>query len=149
MTHHENHRHGSSVFQLKGFRGRLVVLIVVAGLLCISLMSGLFYAYVAESYALVLKNSTLPPELIAERLSELQNMALALGGLGLLVVVVVAVWAIYITHRVSGPIYHLGKVIQSIQAGKLDERLQLRAKDEFHDLARAFNQLMDQLQKRD
>ena len=50
---------------------------------------------------------------------------------------------IYVTHRVSGPIYHLHKVIRAIHDGKIDERVYLRQKDEFHDVARSFNAMMD------
>ena len=148
MSYPGNHRSTKSVFNFSGFRGRLVALIVSAGLGCIIFNSILFYAYVVDSYRLILGHSNLPEELIAERYAELYGIALVLGSISLLLVVLVAVWTLYITQRVAGPIYHLQKVIESVKTGHLDDRLHLRSKDEFQDLARSFNEMMDQLQKK-
>lgn len=148
MTYPGDHRSTKSVFNFSGFRGRLVSLIVSAGLGCIIFNSILFYAYVVNSYQLILSHSNLPDDLIAERYTELYGIALALGSISLLVVVVVVVWTLYITQRVAGPIFHLQKVIESVKAGHLDDRIHLRAKDEFQDLARSFNEMMDELQKK-
>lgn len=142
-----NQRSRWSAFRLQGFRFRLVAVIVVAGFLCICLNAVLFYAYVLDSYALILGNTTLPEDIISERYAELRGFAFALGGLSAAVLAVVVVWTVYITHRVSGPVYHLHKVMLAIHDGKIDERVYLRQKDEFHDVARSFNALMDKFVK--
>lgn len=146
MNPDDHHRSPKTVLRPSGFRGRLVAVIVAAGFACILLNAVLFYAYVIEAYNLVLRHSSLEPALIAERQQDLYGIAMALGVLSVLMVLVVAVWTLYITHRVSGPIYHLQKVIDQIRTGHPEQRLQLRAKDEFHELARSFNQLVDELQ---
>lgn len=146
MSQPEHHRSQKTVFRLSGFRGRLVAVIVVMGFLCIALNAALFYAYAMESFNLVLRHSTLEPALIAERKQEMLGIASALGILSVMLVFVVAIWTLYITHRVAGPIYHLQKVIDQIRDGQSDQRLTLRAKDEFHELARSFNKLVDELQ---
>lgn len=146
MTPSGHKRSAKTVFNLHGLRGRLVALIVIAGFACVAIVSMLFYAYVLESYDFILRNSTLPEEIIADRYRELWGIAMAMGGLILLLVLVVAVFTLYITHRITGPAYHLQRVIEEIRAGKLDERVHLRKRDEFHSLARSFNALMDELQ---
>lgn len=148
MNPQQNHRTAKSILDLHGFRGRLVALIVIAGFVCISLVSALFYLYVVDSYDFILRHSTLPAEIIAERYAELYGLAIALGGISVLLIAVVAVWTLYITQRVSGPVYHLQKVIDAIKSGHAEQRLHLRAKDEFHELAKSFNELMDSLQKK-
>lgn len=146
MSYSGDKRSKKAVFNLTGFRGRLIALIVIAGFVCVAIVSMLFYAYVLESYEFILKNSTLPEEIIADRYKELWGIAMAMGGIILLLVLVVAIWTLYITQRVSGPAYHLQRVIEEIRAGKLDERVHLRKRDEFQSLANAFNALMDQMQ---
>lgn len=148
MSQAGNQRSQKTVFRLSGFRGRLVSVIVTLGFLCIVLNAVLFYAYVLESYGFILRHSTLGPELAEERYGELYGIALALGLLSVAMVAVVAVWTLFITHRVAGPIYHLEKVIEQIRAGNEDQRLNLRRKDEFQEMARAFNQLVDELQQK-
>ena len=142
----DNKRSQKSVFQLSGFRARLIALIVIAGFTCIAIVTFLFYAYVLESYDVILKHSTLPDELVAERYSELWGIAMAMGGVVIALVLVVAVWALYITQRVSGPAYRLHRVIEEIRAGKTDARVQVRKKDELQELATSFNAMMDELQ---
>ena len=146
MSYPGNHRSTRSVLSLKGFRGRLVALIVIAGFVCITFNAALFYAYVVDSYDLILRHSTLPEEIIDNRYAELFGIALALGVISVVIVLIVAVWALYLMHRVSGPVYHLHKVIEAIRSGRADERLHLRAKDEFQDVAQSFNRLMDEMQ---
>lgn len=148
MSPPDNKRSPKSVFNLTGFRGRLIALIVTAGFACIAFVMLLFYAYVLQSYDFILKHSTLPADIVADRYDELWGIALVLGGVILLVVLVVAVWTLYITQRVAGPVYHLQRVIEEIRAGKMGERVQLRKRDEFHALAQSFNALMDELQKK-
>ncbi|HET9483025.1 MAG TPA: HAMP domain-containing protein [Xanthomonadales bacterium] len=148
MSPPDNKRSHKTVFNLTGFRGRLIALIVTAGFACIAFVQMLFYGYVLDSYDFILRHSTLPAEIVADRYEELWGIAFALGGIILLVVLVVAVWSLYITQRVAGPAYHLHRVIEQIRAGKLDERVHLRKRDEFHELARSFNALMDELQQK-
>src|SRR5690606_14905744 len=70
-----------SVFRLQGFRARLVGVIVIAGFFCIFINAGLFYAYVLDNYQIILKSTTLPPDVIAERYEDLGDFALALAAL--------------------------------------------------------------------
>jgi nitrogen fixation/metabolism regulation signal transduction histidine kinase len=62
-------------------------------------------------------------------------------------VVLIAIWALFITHRAAGSVYHIKRVVEAIRSGNLSERVHLREKDEFQDLAQSFNQMMDELQK--
>jgi HAMP domain-containing protein len=148
MSEIDNKRSQKSVFNLTGFRGRLIALIVTAGFACIAFVLMLFYGYVLGSYDFILQHSTLPDDIIADRYAELWGIAFVLGGVILLVVLVVAVWTLYITQRVAGPAYHLQRVIEDIRAGKIGERVKLRKRDEFHELARSFNALMDEIQQK-
>lgn len=70
----------------------------------------------------------------------------ALGVATLTATVVVAIWALFVTHRAAGSVYRIKKVIDEIKSGNIDQRVRLREKDEFQDLAKSFNEMMDQIQ---
>jgi HAMP domain-containing protein len=146
MSPPDNKRSAKAVFNLTGFRARLISIIVIGGFACVAVVTVMFYAYVLESFEFVLKYSKLPDDIVADRFSQLWGFAIAMGGIVLIIVLVVAVWTLYITHRVSGPTYHLHRVIEEIRAGKSDQRVQLRRSDELQELARSFNALMDETQ---
>ncbi len=131
-----------------GFQGGILLLIVVSGMLCIATTAYLSHAYVADSYAFILKHSSLPQELVSARYTDLYKFLLSLSLLNGVIVLVVAGWALLLTHRAAGSIFHMKRVIADIRAGNPAARISLREKDEFQDLARAFNEMMDELQKR-
>lgn len=147
MTDPKDKRSRKSVLVDRGFQGRVVSLIVVAGLLCIGVTAYLCYAYVADSYDFILKRSSLPQELIDGRYRDLFTFLVSLSLVNLAVVAVVAVWALFVTHRAAGSVYHIRRVIEEIKAGNSRARVHLREKDEFQGLARSFNEMMDGIQK--
>ena len=124
-----------------------MILLLILGVFGCALLNGyLYYAYVDESYRFILKYSTLSQELIDQRHRDLLIFGLALAATSLLITLVFAVWALVLTHRAAGAIYHIKRVIGEIRAGDVSRRVHLRKKDEFQDLAAAFNQLMDEMQ---
>jgi len=131
-----------------GFQGRIILFVVLAGLISTLVNGYLYHSYVVGSYDFILKYSTLPPELIANRYHDLYIFGLSLAGITLLITLVIAVWSLFVTHRAAGAVYHIKKVIEDIRAGNATARVHLREKDEFQDLASSFNQMMDELQKR-
>jgi HAMP domain-containing protein len=66
----------------------------------------------------------------------------------LLIIVAIAAAALFVTHRAAGSVYHMKRVIDEIKSGNTRERVHLREKDEFQDLARSFNAMMDEVQKK-
>lgn len=131
-----------------GFQGSILLLIVASGLLCIGATAFLSYAYVADSYAFIFKHSSLPQDLVTSRYGDLYRFLLSLSLLNGAIVLVVAAWTLIVTHRAAGSIFHIKRVIGEIRAGNAAARVRLRQKDEFQDLAAAFNEMMDELQKR-
>ena len=148
MTNPQEKRSRKSVLIDGSFQGRVVSFIVLAGVLCVGVTAYLCYAYVVDSYDFILRRSSLPQELIDERYRDLLTFLVSLSLVNLLIVAVVAIWALFITHRAAGSVYHMKRVIDEIKAGKVTERIHLREKDEFQGLARSFNAMMDELQKK-
>ena len=130
-----------------GFQGRMALFIVFAGLVCTALNGYLYYDYVVDSYDFILRHSKLSQELIDDRYRDLRNFGLVLALATLLITLAIAVWALFVSHRAAGAVYHMKRVMSEIKAGNAAQRVHLRDKDEFQDLGQAFNELMDQLQK--
>jgi methyl-accepting chemotaxis protein len=66
---------------------------------------------------------------------------------GLILLFIVAVFSIFLTHRVVGPIYKIKKTIRLVRDGRLSERVILRKNDEFKDLGHEINFLLESLQQ--
>lgn len=58
------------------------------------------------------------------------------------------IFAIFISHRIAGPIYRIKSIIRDIGEGKLDTRIALRKNDELHDLADELNKMQENLKSR-
>lgn len=129
------------------FQGRIVALICLAGFLCIGVTGSLYYAYVDDSYDFILRYASLPAEIIDERYRDLYRLWVWLSLLNLLVILVVAAWALIATHRAAGSVYHMNRVILEVSAGNSAARIHLRRKDEFQELAHSLNAMLDELQQ--
>lgn len=148
MTTAKNQRSRKLIWIDAGFQGRIVAAIVLAGFLCIAATSYLYYAYVVDSYDFILRHASLPQEIIDQRYRDLYGLWVALSLLNLLIILVVAAWALVITHRAAGAVYHMKRVVNEVRAGNPAARVRLRDKDEFQDLADALNAMLDEMQKR-
>jgi methyl-accepting chemotaxis protein len=63
--------------------------------------------------------------------------------------IVCFVFAIFITHRIVGPVVALKRQIEKLQQGKFSSRVKLRKNDELFELAEALNELTANLQQKE
>jgi methyl-accepting chemotaxis protein len=56
--------------------------------------------------------------------------------------------SIFMSHKVAGPLYKLGKFFQEAKAGNLSERIAFRKRDYFPELATQYNEMMDSIRNR-
>lgn len=71
------------------------------------------------------------------------DLIVALGVLHALIGVVAFFIAIYLSHRIAGPLYKLRVAMISMQQGVLDQHIKFRTKDNFKELADGFNAMTD------
>ena len=76
------------------------------------------------------------------------KVALALMKNMSVLAVLIFIFAIFISHRIAGPIYRIKSIIRNIGEGKLDTRIYLRKTDELHDLADELNKMQEDLKSR-
>ncbi|MGQ0525396.1 MAG: HAMP domain-containing protein [Betaproteobacteria bacterium] len=147
MADQKQQRRNRNVFILPDFQGRMILFVLLTGFICMTLNSYLYYQYVVDSYDFILRHSSLSPDLKDQRYSDLLVFGISLGVATLVATLAVAIWALFASHRAAGSIYHLKRVIDEIKSGNVNERVHLREKDQFQDLARSFNEMMDQMRK--
>ena len=148
MTDKNYQRSKKNLWLNPSFQGRMMGLIILVGFVCAVFNGYLYYDYVDDSYKFILKYSSLSQELIDQRHRDLLVFGMALGGASLLITFVIAAWALVITHRAAGAVYHVRKVIEEVRAGNPAARVHLRQKDEFKELADSLNRMLDELQKK-
>lgn len=125
-------------FIKKDFQGKLILgyfLFVTAGCLFFLFLLGLFSAdsltILYDNHDLQLGNT--PIMLLKKTLTA--HWIFIVVGSALLVVA-----AMFLTHRIAGPLFRLEKTLDSMLKGKLDDTIFLRTNDEGKDLAKKINE---------
>jgi methyl-accepting chemotaxis protein len=76
---------------------------------------------------------------------ELLRRGTVIGSAVLIVLVLVAaVWAFRLTHRIVRPVHTVHRALDALVAGNLGVRVELNRTDEFRELAEALNRLVDE-----
>lgn len=120
-----------------------------SGLVLVALNGLTFYQHIKENYSILVELSPMTEESKAQLFHELNVIVFKIGSFSALFVLVVGIFGIIYSHRTVGPLYHFKRVFREIAAGNTALRVKLRKKDEFHDVAFEFNQMMDRLTNRD
>lgn len=74
----------------------------------------------------------------------LEHGVLIGGGLLLLLVVAIAVWALRHTHRIVRPVHTIHRALDALVAGDLGVRVELHRQDEFREVGESLNRLVDE-----
>ncbi len=130
-------------FVKKELQGRYIFIFFIFVVLGSMLYTAIFSILSANTLSIVYKGNNLllgktSTILFMEMLRT--NWILILSG-GIVVVII----AVFLTHRVAGPIYKFERTIDGMALGNLDFHLKLRKHDEGKDLADAINRLKNTL----
>lgn len=132
-------------FIKKNFQGRLILgyfLFVTGGCL---LFTFILAAFSADTLTVVYQNHDLQlgqtPVMLAKKILAAQWIFIVLGGS------LIVVAALFITHRMAGPVFRLERALDNMNRRILNDRIHLRKKDEGKKLAgkiNRFNKLLSQ-----
>jgi len=64
--------------------------------------------------------------------------------------ILIAVFGLFISHKMAGPIYRIKKTLDEAADGKIDIKtleFRLRKQDELHDLVKSLNRFLNKLNK--
>ncbi|WP_455381663.1 hypothetical protein [Salinispira pacifica] len=151
---------------------RMVTRMVVAVVAAIVLFSGAFALYYWISYMSgdnlfkesvvvykqveTVKTVTVDGKPITQRFYETQaqpattRLQLILPALllnNLLIMIALALMAVWYSHKVAGPVYRIKHVINRTLAGEREQRIYLREGDELKDLAEKINTLFERIDR--
>ncbi len=68
--------------------------------------------------------------------------------ISILYIVLIAIFGLFISHKMAGPIYRIKRTLEEATGGKLDIKtleFRLRKNDELQDLVAAFNRFLDKI----
>jgi methyl-accepting chemotaxis protein len=127
---------------------KYVMWVSSAGLTLIAANAIVFYYYVRENYSILVDLSPMDEAAKSQLYKELNEILIKLGAVGVIFVMITAFIGLKMSHRTAGPLYHFKRVFGEIKNGKMDARVRLRPGDDFKDVANAFNEMMDAVQKK-
>jgi methyl-accepting chemotaxis protein len=122
---------------------KFVFLTVGSSLLLAGANVVVFYHYVQENYAILVDLSPMTDAAKGQLYQELHQIFMVLTTLSVCFGAAFGSLALWFSHRTAGPLYHFKRVFNEISDGKSDLRIHLRPGDEFQDVAKAFNEMMD------
>ncbi|AGF78345.1 methyl-accepting chemotaxis protein [Desulfocapsa sulfexigens DSM 10523] len=132
-------------FIKKNFQGKLILgyfLFMVVGCLVFAVILTLLSA---DSMTMTYQNNDLrlgqTPFILIKELVTAHWIFIVLGS------AIVVVCAMFITHRLAGPMFRLERAVDNMVSGQLDDVVYLREKDEGKELAAKLNQFNSQLSK--
>lgn len=140
MAQHYKRR---NIFIKKDFQGKLILgyfLFVAGGCLLFILLLGLFSA---DTMTISYNNHDLQlgqtPIVLLKKVLAAHWVFLVLGSVFLVIT------AMFITHRIAGPLFRFEKALDNMLDRRLDDTIFLRSKDEGKDLARKINAFNEDL----
>ena len=130
-------------FIKKNFQGRLILsyfLFMVAGCLVFAVMLSVLSS---GSMTMVYQDNNLQigqtPFMLLKQILTAHWIAIIVGG------ILVVIGAMFITHRLAGPIFRLERAANNMLNGNLDDVIYLREKDEGKELAGLLNRFNEEL----
>lgn len=132
-----------NIFIKKDFQGKLILgyfLFVAGGCLLFILLLGLFSA---DTMTISYNNHDLQldqtPIVLLKKVLAAHWVFLVLGSVFLVIT------AMFITHRIAGPLFRFEKALDNMLEKRLDDTIFLRSKDEGKDLAKKINAFNEDL----
>ncbi len=104
---------------------------------------------ITQLYTLKTLNEILP-YILSDRIGlEIRMLQTHLLVFGFFYAVAVAVLSIYVTHKMAGPVYRIEADARRVSENPdLGFRFKIRGDDEFHDVERSLNKMMESFERR-
>lgn len=141
----QNQRSLKNLFINPQFQLRVIIWISMIGLLLILALSFIFYNFIGESMNLILTLDGIPLETVDMIEAKLVSVRIMLISISFFFIFACCTYGVYLSHRIAGPLHKMKLTFNQIKDGNKDLRVQFRPRDEFHDLAESFNEMMDSI----
>lgn len=127
------------------FQMKYVGLTAGAALLLAAANATVFYAFTKENYAILVDLAPMTDEVKTQLYAELRHIMLMIALTSVGFIACVSGMMLYLSHRTAGPLYHFNRIFNDVRSGRTQARVRLRPNDDFQDVARSFNQMMDSI----
>jgi methyl-accepting chemotaxis protein len=124
---------------------KLVFLTAVTGVLMVIANAVIFFVFIREHFATLLDLIPTNGLLQFQLYSELRHIVLTMILISFVWITLLCLYAIVMSHRAAGALYRFKAVFDEIRAGKRESRIKLRPKDDFQEVAKSFNAMMETL----
>jgi methyl-accepting chemotaxis protein len=130
------------------YQGHFLFAFAALGIALILINLWVFYTYGLTQLSFVLSSAAVSPDAQDLIMSEFRHVFVLITLAMLLGLMVLSALTVAYSHRTAGPLFHFKRVFDRIRAGELDARVVLRTGDYFREEADAFNQMMDEMAKK-
>ncbi|MEW6055741.1 MAG: methyl-accepting chemotaxis protein [Bdellovibrionota bacterium] len=127
------------------YQTRYVLWITLTGVFLVALQSIIFYVFTRENYEILVELSPMTDDAKLQLFEELRTIIVLLISASVIFISVMAFLGVVFSHRTVGPLYHFKRVFDDIRSGNKSARIRLRPKDDFQEVAKSFNEMMDSL----
>ncbi len=145
MQNQKHKRHLKNFLINPRYQLRYIIWLTTTGLFLVLINGIIAYSYIKENYITLVDLSPMTDEAKSQMYTELHHLILALSLTSILFLVIVSLLGIVLSHRTAGPLYHFKRVFDEVKKGKVHQRVRLRPGDEFQDVAKSFNDMMESL----
>lgn len=135
----------ANIFVNPKYQLRYILWVSATGLCLVFMYSLIVYHYMSENYKILVDLSPMDDSAKAQMYHELHQLLFVLGFGSLGFLIFAAILGLVFSHRTAGPLYHFKRVFAEIEAGNKNARVRLRPNDDFQDVAKSFNDMMDSL----
>ncbi len=145
MQNQKHKRHLKNFLINPRYQLRYIIWLTTTGLFLVLINGVIAYSYIKENYITLVDLSPMTDEAKLQMYEELRHLILALSLTSLAFLMIVSLLGIVLSHRTAGPLYHFKRVFDEVKKGKHQQRVKLRPGDEFQDVAKSFNDMMESL----
>lgn len=133
-------------FIKKDFQSKFILKFCFILLCGIILSTGLVFIFSQETLTSSFSNSRLVISSTAQAIMP-TLLITNLITLGIITIAAIGV-TLFMSHRIAGPMFRFEKDIKKIAGGDLNVRINLRKKDQFSEMAGAFNEMASEFHKK-
>jgi len=135
-------KHRRRTFLIKTGLQLRYVGIIVSTMLLVAVLVG--YIFFTASWNRIIDT----PDLTIDKLGAIyDSVSQTLTKWFIVIIFAIAILAIFVSHKIAGPVYRLERSAKILASGDLTQNLKLRHGDELKDLQDAFNSMSESLRK--
>lgn len=127
------------------FQIKYMSILIVLGFGLVTLIGSMSYFFLKDKFVRIIESTELSETSRTLFTQDLWYISACIVLACIVFLVLVSVWALLMSHSVAGPMFHIKRVLTEIKNGNTGERVKLRPRDEFGDVADSLNELLDQI----